>query len=236
MSDSWWCHGPQHTRLCCPSPIPEVYSNSCPLSWWGHPNISSFVVPFSSCLQSFPASGSFPMSQLFSLGGQNNGASASSSVLPINIQDWFPSGLTGLISLQSKGLSRVFFNTTGQKHQFLRAQPSLWSNTHIHTWLTGKTTALTRQTFDGKVMSLLFNTLSRFVTAFLPRSKCLLISWLQSPSVGILESKKIKFFTVSIYSPLFATKWWDWIPWSKLYTLLFHPHEEAPKCFFTFCH
>ena len=201
MSNSLWPHGLQQGRLLCPSPTPGACSNSCPSGQWCHPTISSSVIPFSSCLQSFPASGSFPMSHLFSLGGQNNGASASSSVLPINIQDWFPSGLTGLISLQSKGLSRVFFNTTGQKHQFLRAQPSLWSNTHIHTWLTGKTTALTRQTFDGKVMSLLFNTLSRFVTAFLPRSKHLLISWLQSPFAVTVEPRKIKSASASTVSP-----------------------------------
>ena len=116
MSDSLWPHGPQHTRLHCPSPIPGVYSNSCPLSWWCHPTISSSVIPFSSCLQSFPASGSFPKHQLFASGGQNIGASGSASVLPMNIQDWFPLGWTGLISLQFKGLSRAFLNTTVQKH------------------------------------------------------------------------------------------------------------------------
>ena len=112
--------------------------NSCLLSWWCHPTISSFVVPFSSCLQSFPASGSFPMSQLFASGGQSIGASA--SVLPMNIQDWFPLGFTGLISLQSKGLSKVFSNTTVQKHcaQLFSAQLSLWFNFHIHTWLLQK--------------------------------------------------------------------------------------------------
>ena len=108
-------HQLQHTRL--PSPAPRVYSNSCPLSWWYHPKISSSVIPFSTCLQSFPASGSFLMSQFFASGGQNIGVSASASVLPINIQDWFPLGLTALISLQSKGFLRVFSNTTIQKHQ-----------------------------------------------------------------------------------------------------------------------
>ena len=118
----------------CPSPTPGVYPNSCPLSRWCHPTISSSVVPFSSCLQSFPASGSFQMSQLFTSGGQSVGVSASASVLPMNIQDWFPLGWTGWISLQSKGLSRVFSNTTVQKHQFFSVQLSLMSNSHIHTW------------------------------------------------------------------------------------------------------
>ena len=126
-------HGLQHTRLPCPSPFPGVCSNSCPLSRWHHPAISSSVIPFSSCLQSFPASGSFPMSWLFISGGQSIWASA--SVLPMNIQGWFPIGLTGLISLQSKGFSRVFFSTTVQRHQFFHAQPFLLSNSHIHTWL-----------------------------------------------------------------------------------------------------
>ena len=125
VSNSLRPHGRQHTRLPCPSPTPGVYSNSCPLSWWCHPTISSSVVPFSSHLQSFPASGSFPMSQSFASGGQSIGASASASVLPMNIQDWFPLGWTGRISLQSKGLSRVFSNTTVEKHQFFGAQHSL---------------------------------------------------------------------------------------------------------------
>ena len=128
----------QHARLPCPSLTPQAYSNSCPLCWSCHPTISSSVMPFSSCLQSFPASGSFPVRQLFALGGQSIGVSASASVLPINIQDWFLLGLTGWISLQSKGLSRVFSNTTVQKHQFFRAQLSSQSNSHIHTWLLEK--------------------------------------------------------------------------------------------------
>ena len=118
MSASLWPHGLQHARPPCPSPIPGAYSNSCPLSQWCHPTISSFVVPFSSCLQSFPASGSFEMSQFFPSGGQSIGVSASASVLPMIIQDWFPLGWTDWISLQSKGLPRVFSNTTVQKHQF----------------------------------------------------------------------------------------------------------------------
>ena len=192
VSDSLQSHRLQHSRLPCPLSSPGACSNPCPLSLWCHPTISSSVIPFSSCLQSFPASGSFPMSQFFTLGGQNTGVSASPSVLPMNNQDWFPLGLTGLISLQSNGLSRVFSNTTVQKHQFFSTQPSLRYNSHIHTWLLKKTIAFTIQTFVGKVTSLLFNMLSRFVIAFLPRSKRLLISWLQSPSAVILEPKKIK--------------------------------------------
>ena len=125
MSDSLWPHGLQHTSLPCPSPTPKACSNSCPLSQWCHPTISSSVIPFFSCLQSFPASGFFPMSQFFALSGQSIGVSASASVLPMNIQAWFPLGLTGWISLQSKGLSRVFSNTTVQKHQFFSTQLSL---------------------------------------------------------------------------------------------------------------
>ena len=125
MSDSLWPHGLQHARPPCPSPTPGVYSNSCPLSWWCNPTISSSVVPSSSCLQSFPASASFPMSPFFSSGGQSIGVSASASVLPKNIQDWFPLGWTGGISLQSKGLSRVLSNPTVQKHQFFSTQLSL---------------------------------------------------------------------------------------------------------------
>ena len=117
MSDSLWPHGLQHTRLPCSSPSPGACSDSCPLSWWCHPAISSSVVPFSSCLQSFQASESFQMSQLFTYGGQIIGVSASASVLPMNIQDWFPLGLTGFISLQSKGFSKVLSNTTIWKHQ-----------------------------------------------------------------------------------------------------------------------
>ena len=133
VSDSLRPHKSQHTRPLCPSPTPRVYPNSCPLSQWCHPAISSLVVPFSSCPQSLPASESFPVSQLFSWGGQSIGVSASASFLPKNTQDWFPLGWTGWISLQSKGLSRVF-NTTVQKHQFFGAQPSSQSNSHIHTW------------------------------------------------------------------------------------------------------
>ena len=133
VSDSLRLHGLQHTRLPCPSPTPRTCSNSCSLSRWCHPAISPSVIAFFSCLQSFPASGSFQMSQFFASGG-HIGVSASTSVLPINIQDWFPLGWTCWISLPSKGLSRVFSNTTVQKHQFFSAQPSSQSNFHIHTW------------------------------------------------------------------------------------------------------
>ena len=150
MSDSFWPHGLQHARLPCPLLSSKVCSNSCPLDCWCHPTTSSSVVPFSSCLQSFPTSGSFLMSWLFTSGGQNIGASASASVLPMNIQDWFPLGWTGWISLQSKGLSRAFSYTTVQSINssvlsFLYS-PALTT--------TGKTIALTRRTFVGKVMSL----------------------------------------------------------------------------------
>ena len=184
--DSFRPHQPQYTRPPCPSPAPGVYPNSCPSSQWCHPAISSSVVPFSSCPQSLPATGSFPMSQLFTWGGQSIGVSASASVLPMNTQDW-SLGWTGWISLQSKGLSRVFSNTTVQKHQFFGAHLSLKSNlTSVHGYRKN-------HSFDfvGKVMSLLFNMLSRLVKAFLPRSKCLLISWLQSLSAVILEAPKI---------------------------------------------
>ena len=134
MSDSLQPYEPQHARPPCPSPTPRAYSNSCPSSRWCHPTISSSVIPFSSCAQSFPASGSFPMSQFFASGGQVIGASASVTVLPMNSRDWFPLGLTGLISFQSQALWRVFSNTTVQKHQFFSAQISLWLNSHIHTW------------------------------------------------------------------------------------------------------
>ena len=136
VSDSLQPHGLQHTRLPCPSPTPGACSNSCPSSLWYHPTISSSALPFSFCLESFPASGSLPMSQFLTSGDQSIGTSA--SVLPMNIEYWFPLGLIGLISLQSKGLSRVFSNTTVQKHNFFSAQLSLESNSHIHTWLLEK--------------------------------------------------------------------------------------------------
>ena len=143
----------QHTRSPCPSPTPRVHPNSCPLSRWHHPTISSSVIPFSSCPQSFPGSGSFQMCQLFASGGQSIGVSASTSVLPMNTQDWSPLGWTGWISLQSNKLSRVFSNTTVQKHQFFGS--AFFTVQLSHPYMTtGKTIALTRWTFVGKVMSL----------------------------------------------------------------------------------
>ena len=136
VSDSLWPHRLHHTRFPCSSPTLGACSNLCPLSWWFHPTISSSVVPFASCLQSFPALGSFLVSQFFASGGQSMGASA--SVFPMNIQDWFSLWLTGLISLLSKGLSRVFSNTIAQKHQFFGVQLFLWFSSHIHTWLLEK--------------------------------------------------------------------------------------------------
>ena len=190
MSDSLQSHGLLPAWLPCPSPTSAVYSSSCPLSRWYHPTILSSVVPFSSCLQSFPAL----EDQFFASGGQNIDVSA--LVLPVSIHGWLPLGLTGLISLQFKRLSILGYSA------FFMVQLS-------HPYMTtGKTIALTRWTFVGKIMSLLFNMLPRLVIAFLLRSKCLLISWLQSPSAVILEPKKIKSVTVSIFSPSF--------PWSDV--------------------
>ena len=159
MSDSLWPHGLQHTRLFCPSLLPEIFSNSCPLSWWGHPTISTSIVLFS-CLQSFPASGSFLMNRLFASGGQSIGAAASASVLPRNIQDWFPLWLTGLISLQSRGEpypTPQFKSINSSGLIFFMVQLP-----HSYT-TTRKTIALSMWTFVGKMMSLLFNMLSVFV-------------------------------------------------------------------------
>ena len=207
-------HGLQNTRLPRPSLFPGMCSDSCPLSQWCNLTISSPIAPFSFHLRSFPASESFPMIWLFPSGGQSIGVLA--SILPMNIQDWFSLGLTGLISLQSKGLSVVFSSTTVQKHQFFSTKPSLWSNSHICTWLL-ENIALTRWTFVSKVISLLFKMLSSLVIAFPTKSKHLLISWLQSQSTVILEPKKIKFVTVSIVSHLFAMKLWDRISWSLFF-------------------
>ena len=134
VSDSLLPHELQHARPPWPSLTPGVYPNLCPSSWWCPPSISSSAIPYSSCTQAFPASGSFPMSQLFASGGQSIRVSASTSVLPMNTQDWSPLGWTGWISLQPKGFSRVFSNTTVQKHQFFGSQLSSQSNSHIHTW------------------------------------------------------------------------------------------------------
>ena len=164
VSDSLRPHESQHTNTPCPSPTPGIHSDSCPSSQWCHPAISSSVVPFFSCPQSLPASKSFPMSQLFTWGGQSTGVSALASFLPKKFRGWSPSEWTGWISLQFKGLSRVFSNTTVQKHQFFGAQLSSQSNSHIYTWPL----ALTRRTLVEKVMSLLLNMLSRLVITLLP--------------------------------------------------------------------
>ena len=158
MSHSLQTHGLQQTWLPCSSPAPEAGLNSCPLSQWCHPTISSSVVPFSSCLQSFQASESFPMSHFFTSGGQSIVASATISALPMNIQDWFPLGLTGLISLQSKGLSSIFSNTTIQKHQFLMLS-FFCSPTVLHITI-GKAIALTMHTFVSQMKFVIFNMLS----------------------------------------------------------------------------
>jgi len=232
MSDSLQPHESQHTRPPCPSPTPRVHSHSHPSSQWCHPAISSSVVPFYSCPQFPPASGSFPISQHFEWGGQSTGVSALVSFLPKKSQGWSPSEWTGWISLQSKGLSRVFSITTVQKHQYFSTQPSSQSNSH-----TGKTIALTRWIFVGKVISLLLNMLSRLVITLLPRSKHLLISWLQSPSAVILEPAKIKSDMVSTVSPSISHEvmgpddmifvFWMLSFIANFFTLLFHFHQEA---------
>ena len=232
MSDSLQPHELQHASLPCLSPSPGACSNSSPLSQWWHPTISSSGDPFSFCLQSFLASVSFPMSQLFAAGGQSIGASA--SVL-INIQGWFLSGLTDLISLLSKGFSRVFSSTT--LASVLHCSAFFMVQLSRPYMTIGKTIALTIWTFVGKVMSLLFNMLSRLVIAFLPRSKHLLISRLQSPihSDSGAPEKKIyhcfHFFPIDLprsdgtgcHELSFLNVEFQ----ASFFTLLFHPHQEA---------
>ena len=186
VSNSLQPHELHHTSLPRPSLSPRVYSNSVSIDWV----ILFSVAPFSSCLQSFPASGSFPVSQLFASGVQNIGTSASTSVILMNIQDCFPLELTGWISLLSKGLSRVFSNSSKAS---IPGCSALFIVPLSHLYMTtGKTIALTLQAFVSKVKSLLFNTLSRFFIAFLPGIKCLLISWLQSPSAVIFGAQENK--------------------------------------------
>ena len=213
VSDSLWPREPQHARPPCPSPTPEVYPNSCPSSQWCHRAISSSVAPFSSCPQSLPASGSFPMSQLFTWGGHSVW-SFSFSISPSNEHpglisfrmDWLDllavqGALKSLLQHHSSKVSIL------QRSAFFMVQLS-------HPYVTtGKTIALTRRTFVGKVMSLLFNMLSRLVITFLPRSKHLVISWLQSPSAKILEPQKIKSDTVSTVSPSISLLLYQpWVP------------------------
>ena len=203
MSDSLLPNGLQHTRLPCLSPSPGACSNSCPLSQWCYPTISSSVVHFSSCLQSFPASGSFPMSQLFTSDGHSIRASASVSILPMNIQGWFPLGLADWSACSPEDSQES--SPTPQFKSINSSALSLFMVQFSHPYMsTGKTIALTLRTFVSILMSLFFNMLSRFVIAFLPRSKHILISWLQSPSAVILEPKEIVcqcFHCFPIYLP-----------------------------------
>ena len=194
VSDFLQPHKPQHTSPPCPSPTPGVYPNSCPLSRWCHPTISSSVVPFSSCLQSFPALGSFPVSQLFVSGGQSIGVSAT-SVLPMNTQDYISFRMHWLDLLEVQGTLKSLLQHHSSKASILQCSAFFRVQLSHPYMTTGKTIASTRQTFVGKVMSLLFNMLSRLVITFLPRSKRLLITWLQSPSAVILQPPKIKSAT-----------------------------------------
>ena len=201
MSDSLQPHGLQHARLPCPSPTPGAYSNSCPSCRWCHPSISSSVIPFFSHLQSFPVPGSFPRNQFFALGGQSIG-NFSFSISPSNEysglisfrMDWFD-----LLAVQRtlKSLLQHY----SSKASILRYSAFFMVQLSHPHMTTGKTIALTIQTLVGKVMSLLFNMLCRLVIVFLPKSKCILISWLQSPSAVVLEPKKMKSVTVTIASP-----------------------------------
>ena len=200
MYDSLWPHGLWHTRLPYPLPTPRAYSNSCPLSWWCHPPSYPLSSPSPPAFNLSQHQGIFQwVSSLHQVAKML--VSASTPVLSMSIQDWFPLRLTGWISLWSKGLSRVFSNTTVQNNQLLGAQHFFIVQLSHPYMTTGKTIALTGWTFVGKIMSLLINILSSLVITFLPRSKHLLISQLQSPSAVILEPPKIKSLTVSIVSP-----------------------------------
>ena len=197
VSDSLRPDELQYTRPPCPSPTPRVYPNSCPLSQWCHPAISSSIVPFSSYPQSFPGSGSFQMSQLFASDGPSIEVSTSTSALPVNTQDWSPFRMDWLDLLAVQGNLKSLLQYHSSKASFLQLS-AFFTVQLSHPYITtGKTIALTRWTFVGKVMSLLFNMLSRLVITFLPKSKRLLISWLQWPSAVILEPQKIKSATVS---------------------------------------
>ena len=216
MYDFLWPHGLYHTRLPYPSLSPGVCPSSCPLNHWCRATISSSAALFSFWLQSFPAPEAFPVSRLFASGGQSIGASASAKLLPVSIQGWFPLGLTGWISLQLRKLSRVFSSTIVQKYQFFGCSAFIMVElSHPHV-TTRKNIALTVWTFFGKVLSLLFHTLSRLVIAFLPRSKCLNFM-LQSPSTVILQPKKRKPVTASTFSSSIwsdgTLKWRDQMLW-----------------------
>ena len=205
ISDSLRLHGPQHARPPCPSPTPGVYPNLCSLSQWCHPTISSSVGPFSSCPQSFPASGSFQISQLFASGNQSTGVSASASVPPMNTQDRSISfRMDWLDPLAVQGTLKSLLQRHSSKASILLHSAFFIVQLSDPYMTTGKTIALMRKTFVDKVMSLLSNMLSRLVITLLPRSKRLLISWLQSPSAVILEPKKTVshcFHCLPIYLP-----------------------------------
>ena len=217
VSDSLRPHESQHARPPCPSPTPGIYSNSCSSSRWCHPAISSSVVPFSTCPQSLPASGSFPMSQLFAW---------VTKVLEFQLQhqsfQWTPRTdllfrMDWLDLLAVQGTVKSLLQHHSSKASIFRCSAFFRVQLSHPYMTTGKPIALTRWTFVGKVMSLLFNMLSRLVISFLPRSKHLLISWLQTPSAAILKPPKIKSDTASTVSPSIPMKWWDQIPWSVKY-------------------
>ena len=214
MSNFLQPHGLQHARIPCPSPTPGVYPNSCSLSQWCHPTFSFSVIPFSSCLQSFPAWGSFQMSQFFTSGDQSIGVLASVSVLPLNIQDCITLGRTGWISFAAQGTLKSLLQQHSSKASILLGSAFFIVLLSYPYMTTGKTVALTRWAFVGKVISLLFKMLSWLVITFLPRSRGLLISWLQSLSAFILEPPKNKVSLFPLFPHLLPMKWWDQVPWS----------------------
>ena len=214
VSDFLWPHEPQHTRPPCPSPSPGVHPNPCPSSWWCHPAISSSVVPFFSYLQSFPASGSFQMSQFFTSGGQSI-KSFSFNISPSNeYSELISFRMSWLDLLAVQGTLNSLLQHHSSKASILQ-RSAFFTVQLSHPYMTtGKTIPLTRQTLVGKVMSLLFNKLSRLIITFLPRSKRCLISWLQLSSAVILEPPKWSLLLFPLFPYLFAMKWWDWMPWS----------------------
>ena len=214
VSDSLRPHESQHARPPCPSWTPRVYPNSCPSSQWCHPAISSSVVPFSFCPQFLPASGSFPISQLFAWGGKSIGVSASTLVLPMNTQDLSPLEWTGWISLQVQGtLKSLLQHHSSKASVFQHSAFFMVQLSPLYTTI-GKTIALTVWAFVGKMTSLLFKTLSGFVLTFLSSSKHFLISWLWSLSTVALEPKKRISVTGFHFCPFICHEWWDRLPWS----------------------
>jgi len=211
MCQSLRPHGLQHARPPCPSPTPRLYSNSCPLSRWCHPTISFSVVPFSSCPQSLLSSGSFSMSQFFASGGQSFGVSASGSVLPMNIQDWFL--YDGLVGSSCSPRVLQYSSPTPQFKSINYSVLSYLYSPSPHPYMTaGKTIALTRWTFVGKVMSLLLNMLSKLVIAVLPRSKCLLISLATVTICSDFETQRNSLSLFPLFPHIYAMKWWDQMP------------------------